>query len=278
MDHAALRELAAGAALDDLDPLERDELARHLASCGPCRRLAVDLDDVVGELALVAPVLRPPADLRTSVLAALRDTPGPTLTLVSGPGPAPAVMPAAVPEAAPRTMGHAAGSSAERITRWGALAAAAVFAIVAVGLGAQNRQLDADVAAAEAALGQARLELQSRQAAVAVAADPGHVTVALHAEPVAPTANAVVMYRPGTSEAYLMATDLPATPAGKVYQLWYADAAGVHALGTFPFDGDGPFIAPFGVDLSDSAAAMVTLEPEGGAVGDPGPQVVFGEF
>jgi hypothetical protein len=86
------------------------------------------------------------------------------------------------------------------------------------------------------------------------------------------------MFRPGTTESYLLANDLPATPAGQVYQLWFADTAGVHALGTFHHDGEGPFVAPFGVDLGSSAAAMVTLEPEGGAVGEPGPQVVFGEF
>ena len=64
-----------------------------------------------------------------------------------------------------------------------------------------------------------------------------------------------------------------------MYQLWAADADGVHPLGTYPYDGTGPFVAPFGVDLGSADAAMVTLEPIGGAQGDvPGPQVVFGEL
>ncbi len=67
----------------------------------------------------------------------------------------------------------------------------------------------------------------------------------------APDALARVVFRPGTTDAFLMATELPATPAGHVYQLWVADAAGVHALGTFRHDGRGAFIAPFGVDLAD---------------------------
>lgn len=79
-----------------------------------------------------------------------------------------------------------------------------------------------------------------------------------------PSQTAVLVYRPGSTDAYLMAMDLPATPDGQVYQLWVADGAGVHALGTFPFDGQGAFVAPFGVDLGTSAAAMLTLEPEGG--------------
>ena len=113
---------------------------------------------------------------------------------------------------------------------------------------------------------------------MAVVADPAHETASLHAEPIAPGVESVVVFRPGTADAYLMATDLPPTPAGKVYQLWYADAAGVHPLGTFHHDGSGPFIAPFNVDLGESVAAMVTLEPEGGAQGTPGPEVIFGEL
>lgn len=264
MDHAALRELAAGAALDDLEGDERLAFERHLTTCVRCRRLSSDLDDVVGELALAAPLLAPPADLRGNVLAALRAPVPAHLTLV----------PVPVPDAPRAVRGETAG----RIARWGGLAAAAVFAIVAVGLAVQNQRLDEEVAAANVALADAQIQLLARQAAVAVAADPEHVTVALQAEPVAPGASAVVMFRPGTTESYLLANDLPATPAGQVYQLWFADAAGVHALGTFHHDGEGPFVAPFGVDLASSAAAMVTLEPEGGAVGDPGPQVVFGEF
>ena len=64
MDHSTLRQLAAGAALDDLAPVERAELDRHLTTCAPCRRLSSDLDDVLGDLALVAPTMQPPSDLR----------------------------------------------------------------------------------------------------------------------------------------------------------------------------------------------------------------------
>jgi hypothetical protein len=283
MDHATLRELAAGAALDDLDPTERAELGRHLSTCAPCRRLSTELDDVVGDLALIAPPLQPPTALRASVLAALRDPRG---TAGSGGGPAltlvaPTVLGAA-PSATEADAGarDRAGRSSGRtwIGRWGGLAAAAVFAIVAVGLGARGVQLADEVAATSTALAEAQAELAARQGAVAVVADPGHVTVALHAEPAAPSADAVVLFVPGTTESYLMANGLPATPDGHVYQLWFADDTGVHALGTFHHDGTGPFVAPFGVDLGPSAAAMVTLEPEGGAVGEPGPQVIFGEF
>ena len=72
IDHTSLSELAAGAALDDLDPLERGALDAHLATCARCRSLVVDLEDVLGDLALVAPPMRPPASLRRGILAQLR--------------------------------------------------------------------------------------------------------------------------------------------------------------------------------------------------------------
>ncbi len=266
MDHTTYREFAAGAALDDIDPDERRELDRHLQACLPCRRLSGDLEGIVGELALAATPMRPPDELRGQVLGALRSLPA-TVEI------RPRAVTAPVAETAVIRRDRASW-----LSRSLPLAAAAVFAIAAAGLGFQNQQLNVDVRTANAALSDARAQLEIDRAAVAVATDPRHVTVALHAEPVAPGAAAVVMFRPGTDDAYLMATNLPATPEGQVYQLWFADSSGVHPLGTFPFDGEGAFIVPFGVDLATSAAAMVTLEPEGGATGDPGPQVVSGEF
>jgi len=267
VDHATLRELAAGAALDDLDPGEALTLERHLPECPSCRGLSADLDQVVGELALAAPALRPPAGLRDHVLDALHAPSAPALAVLDG---GRRTDRATAGGASSTTVGSRPAGANPRIARWGGLAAAAVFAFAAIGLGAQNRQLDERVTATAAQLADAQARLQARQAAVALVADPAHLEVALHAEPVAPAAQAVVMFRPGTT--------LPATRTGQVYQLWYADASGVHPLGTFHHDGQGPFVAPFGVDLGSSAAAMVTLEPVGGAVGEPGPQVVFGEF
>lgn len=280
MDHRDFRQLAAGAALDDLDSAERVRFEAHRRTCAECVDLAADLDAVLEDLALAAPPLHPPASLQRDVLSAIRRPPvtpigvsGPGLSLASGPatfGP-PVVTPI-----------HAHVPWAQRRPGRAMLAAsvgmAAVLAVATVGLGLRTIELDRQVFATRGALVEVQAQAQARSAALVLLAEPGHVIAALHAEPIAPTAEAMIVYRPGSSEAYLMATDLPATPHGHVYQLWYADADGVHALGTFHHDGSGAFVAPFGVDLTDSAAAMVTLEPEGGAVGEPGPQVVFGEF
>lgn len=268
MDHGPLRLLAAGAALDDLDVAERADYDRHLAGCAACQALAADLDDVVADLALVAPTVAPPDSLRGDVLAALK-RPSTAIAAESRERPPLRALPAPVPTSL---------SALRRAAFWASAGIAAVLGIVAVGLGAQTVRLNEQVAAANALAAEAQAKIATREAAIALIADPAHETASLQAEPVAPVASAIVVYRPGSTDAYLMAMDLPATPVGQVYQLWVADDAGVHALGTFHFDGQGAFVAPFGVDLGGSAAAMVTLEPEGGAQGEPGPQVVFGEI
>ncbi len=248
MDHGTFRRLAAGAALDDLDPTERREFDRHVPGCASCARLTMSLGDVLMDLALTSPERTPSMALRAATLRAL---PGPNTVVPIG-----------------------ERRRVRELTRrptWALAGIAAVLAIATVGLTARTVQLTDD---ATIATGQMR----SQAAVMSVILDPAHRTASLSAEPVAPTADAIVVYRPGTDEAFLMADHLPATPDGMVYQLWNADGGGVHPLGTFRYSGGGPFLAPFGVDLAGSAAAMVTLEPAGGSTGEPGPQVVFGEL
>lgn len=265
MDHRSLQQLAAGEALEDVGLLERVTFAVHRRTCASCRTLRADLDRVTFDLSLTAPARRPPVALQGSVMAAIR------ATATAGPAPG----------AKARAGGDAAIGAAVR--RWqvlggAAVGVAAVLAIVAAGLGITTIRLEQDLQRSVAALEDANSHLTAQAAAVTVALDPAHVTVALETEPLAAGSAAFVVYRPGSDDGYLMATDLPPTAAGQVYQLWLADAAGVHPLGTFTHDGGGPFVAPFGVPLDAATAAMITLEPTGGATGQPGPEVVFGEL
>lgn len=266
MDHRAFQQLAAGDTLEDLGPLERVTFAVHARVCRPCRELRGELDALAGDLSLLAPVRRPPAALEASIMAAV------------GTGAA----------AAPASYGAAgeagiASDSPGIVRRWQlvtafGVATAAVFAIIAVGLGLTSTQLEQELTQSIAALDRANAQLEAQTAAVTVALDPAHITTPLEVEPMAAGASAFVVYRPGTDDSYLMAMDLPPTPIDHVYQLWFADAAGVHALGTFAFDGEGTLVVPFGIALDDATATMITLEPTGGARGTPGPQILFGEL
>jgi anti-sigma factor RsiW len=279
----AARLLAAGAVLDDLEPEERAAYAAHRAACGACERLERELDAVLADLALAVPERVPPPGLLGDIRRILAGESG------SGPGrlalataaPAAGAVPPAALKATPQAPWAAVSLPSRRLSRLplaASLAAAAVFAVVAAGLGVRTLHLGDELGAARAQVASLEVALAGQADAVTVALNPAHVTVALHAEPVAPTAEAAVVYVPGTATAWLVARNLPATPAGHGYQLWYADSGGVHPLQTVSWDGAGTFVAPIGVDLAGSAAVMVTLESSGGASGEPGPQVVFGEL
>ena len=263
MDHAVFQELAAGAVLEDLDPSELERLEDHLAGCIDCSALSDRLHDVVWDLALLTPESAPPPALQGRVLQAVRAT----------------ASDAPVQLHPHRSVQLAQGPRARR--RWttlAPLALAAALGAVAIGLGGRVVQLTQESADAAVAAEDAAGQIAAREGAMAVLVSPDHQTATLESEALAPEAKAVAVFEPGTTESYVMVADLPATPPGHVYQLWYADAAGVHPLGTYHHLSGMAFVAPFGVDLASSDAAMITLEPDGGAVGEPGPQVVFGEL
>lgn len=269
--HDAALLLAAGAALDDLEPDERLAYDAHRAGCAACAVAEDELAIVLSDLALVVPERLPPPEL----LAGIRLAIDAEDRASEERRPTPLTEPRQIPVARP-----ADRDPVRSRPRWAvaSLALAAALAVVAVGLGAWTASLRSDLDRSSAAVQQLRDELDGRGAILAAALNPGHVTAALHAEALAPNADASVVYVPGSTDAWIVARGLPATSAGTGYQLWYADEAGVHGLQTVAYDGTGAFVAPLGVDLAGSAAVMLTLEASGGATGDPGPQVVFGEL
>ncbi len=287
MDHRTFRELAAGAALDDLDDAERASLDVHLAFCSPCRSEARELVDTAGLLSFAVPSRRPPASLRGGILAAIAVAEGRPVGV-----PAAALADAgaiSIPAVAEATLTSATSDvvdletlrrerSRYRRLSFAGLAAAAVLAIALGALGTTAAGLDSRLRQATTERDVAVAQLARTDQAMAVVLAPDHATAQLTPEAMAADASVYVVYRPGTTEAWLMAGNLPEPPEGHVYQLWSADAAGVHALSTFTCSGAEACLAPFGVDLADATATMVTLEPTGGAQGQPGPQVAFGEL
>ncbi len=259
--------LAAGAVLEDLDPDERATYETHRRSCAACQHTELELDNVMADLSLVAPERMPPPYLLDGIrraIAAEDDAP----RIVVAPSdvqqqPASNVVPL---------------RRASRGPVFASLALAAGLGVVALGLGARSVTLQQDLDSTSAQVASLEANLAGQGGAMTVALNPAHVTVALHGDAIAPAAEAAVVFVPGDNASYVVARNLPATPSGHGYQLWYADAAGVHPLQTVSFDGTGTFVAPVGVDLADSSAVMITLEETGGATGEPGPQVIFGEL
>jgi len=245
-----------------------------VADCAGCEAEVAPMADATAEIAFAAPARRLPPGMRSSILAAIHAEAAPAMV---DPRAAPRPAPAREAQSAAPSDGWLAWLRGPRLSL-AAVGLVGVLAVVAVGIGIRAADLQSRLDAGDRTVAAAQQRLALQAAAMDVVLDPKHVAAALAAEPVAPSAFAEVIYRPGSDQSYLIASQLPATPAGKVYQLWYADASGVHPLATSAFDGNGTFVAPFGVDLGGKAAAMVTLEPTGGSTGEPGPQVVFGEL
>lgn len=282
MDHAAFAELTAGRALGDLEPAEQQAVDAHLRQCASCRALTRDLDGVLTELSYAAPPRPVPASLGPSIMAAIRSEAATTMR--------PAAMPAAgsgsTGVAAPRPSTRSEPVLPEvirpdRFRGWGralgiGLAAAAALAIVV--LGAEVLALRDQVDSANLLARGYADQLSARDTAMQVVADPAHASAWLAPSTGDVTASALMVWVPGSTQTYLVADGLPATPEGQDYQFWYADDAGVHAGITFDYDGSGMLIMPVEVDLSGAKAAMLTIEEDGGAQGGPSKDIVFGEL
>jgi anti-sigma-K factor RskA len=73
--HAEFGELAAGYALDALEPADEQRFLRHAADCPRCRALVADFRQVTEALAETAPPAEPSSDFDDRVLAATRPRP-----------------------------------------------------------------------------------------------------------------------------------------------------------------------------------------------------------
>jgi hypothetical protein len=273
IDHAVYAELVAGRAFDDLARDEQLALGAHLPGCSSCQALDHALGDVMTELAFAARPRHVPAGLGASIMAAVAApvstgsaarTPSPTAALV-------APMNATLPTAS--WLGRIRARLSVPGLAFGAAALAIIFLVGGYALNLGDR-LDRAQRTADVAL----TELASRDAALAVVADPTHRSATLTGRHSGDAGVATLVYKPGSASTYLLVDGLPANAAGSVYQFWYADGSGVHPGLTFDYPGSGAELVPVKVDLGGSQAAMLTLEPTALAHTQPGTDVVFGEL
>jgi hypothetical protein len=132
-DHTAFDELAVGWAMHALEPEDESSFAGHLAGCARCAATVAETSELMAAMADDLPQAEPSEGLRNRIRAAVEET-----EQLPAPAPAPAPVPAA---RAVRPI--AAAPEPERVveqpSRWRralpvGLAAAAVAAIVGLGL------------------------------------------------------------------------------------------------------------------------------------------------
>lgn len=265
MDHNELRELTGAYALGILTDDERLALEGHLRDCQSCADEVRESIKVTSALAVGVQQIDPPASLRARVLAAA--TQGST-------------------ERAPLTSKPRSSYSA--LPYW--LSAAAALAAIALGLYAMNlrtrvQDLEAQLRVATAATDtmQKRLislsaDADEAQRRYTILSAPDVRRINLAGVPPAASASANAFWSP-TQGLFLSGTNLPALPAGRVYQLWMVTpeqaALGI-ALLTPDAGGRVTTITPTPPGVTRVAAIAVTVEPTGGSPSPTGEKVLVG--
>ncbi|MER5731574.1 anti-sigma factor [Streptomyces sp. NPDC002138] len=232
--------------LHALDAPERAAFEAHLETCPACAREVRELSGTAAELARAVAVT-PPPELREAVLRRIRAESAPVRP--APPVPTTAPVPAPAPRAAHRR-------APAPWTRW-ALAAclAAAAGLGGLALWQYQRADTAREAARTAEAGAAELAgvLSAPDARLATGRlTPGGAT------------GTVVVSR-DRDRAVFVTTGMAAPPAGRVYQLWFADPAGsMRPAGLMdPGRPDAPALLAGPVGAATGIG--VTLEPAGGS-------------
>ncbi len=222
---ADVHSLTGPYVLDALPGDERAAFEAHLADCAACRAEVAELTSAAARLG-DAVAEPPPSRLKANVMSAVANT----------------------RQLPPRT--EPAGA-APRFSRRNLLALAAGTVIVA--------------AAGAVAFDQHREAAESREATeqlLSLLAEPDARTVR---GPVTGGGTATVVLSRRRDAAVVVLGDVPAAPEGKVYQLWFIDAArharSVGLLGREP----GRVATTRLTGLAGAALFGVTIEPDGGS-------------
>ncbi|MFF1558498.1 anti-sigma factor domain-containing protein [Streptomyces sp. NPDC058279] len=217
-----LHALSGAYALDALDPEEREAFARHLPRCPLCAQEVREFAATAARLG-AAVALAPPVAMRAEVLARI-DT---------------------VRQHPPVRRGMVALRGR---TLPLALAACLAGALALGGTALWQR---------EQARESARAVHDLRDLTEVIAA-PDARTVTGRSES---GARATVVVSAARNRAVFLSSGLPAAPAGRTYQLWFADGGVMRPAGLVPGDGGTLLSGPVG----RATAVGVTLEPAGGS-------------
>ncbi len=276
--HHQYADQAAAYALGALTPDERALFEAHLADCALCAAEVRTFVPVVTTLAITNPPVAPSPTVRDRLLAAIRQ-PQSTIGQRSG---------------QPLVQDVQAGSlgrtrrSGSRLSQYAMAASVAL----AVGAGAYAAQLRGRVTTLEARLRETTLRADTNERLVAdarrsageaqrtvlVLAAPDLARIDLTGQPAAPQASARAFWSRSRGLVFT-ASNLPAPPPGRAYQLWVltAQPAPINA-GMLKLDANGRATAMIDTppDLPKPVAMAVTLEPEAGVPSPTGDKYLVG--
>jgi anti-sigma-K factor RskA len=244
----ALRDHYELFVLGSADEAEAGEIRTHLnRNCVACAAGVKSARELTALLGTTAPIVSPRAELRRRVMAS-----------VAPPAPA-------LPRSAMVKRGFPWGYM------WAAVATLAAVFLVHFDVRirqetAQSARLRGELNQAASANAQRTAELARLNQALAIVNSAEVVEVAFgpNQQP-KPTGKVFVSPQQGV---LLIASRLPAAPAGKIYEMWIVPRQGAPApAGLFQSGPDGValHLRPGPIDLNTTGAVAVTLENEGGA-------------
>lgn len=257
-----------------LDALSRDEshtVAAHLASCATCTRETDAWRESQANLALLAPTVAPPADLKARVLAravasgASERTPAVTRPSSTAARPSSAL----ARPSSPRWMQFAAAAS---------ILVAAGLGIALVQSNTTRVTLEQRLAAVTALAEERDASLAERDSLLARVLGPETRIASLAATGAAPSVR--LFWDVQRAELIVSARQLPPVDAGRTYQLWGIGSDGVPVgLGTFNSAADGRAVVVLAVGAGASfSVSAVTVEPEGGSPAPTSTPILVGNW
>jgi anti-sigma-K factor RskA len=215
MEADALHDLTAAYALDALDPEAARRYEAHLAHCARCHDELAELSEAAGALAYATEASAPPPALRARIVDQAR-----------------AERPNVVP-LRPRWLRPV-------------IAAAAVAACAAIGLGLWAASLSGKLDRSEA-------KLANQQRVAQILADPGSHKISF--------SRGTLVVAPDGRGA-LVLTKLADPGSGRTYEAWVADGGAPQPAGLF--SGGTTIAVPLDQRVRDGATVMVTEEKAGG--------------
>ena len=266
--HHEHADRAAAYALGALTPAERADFEAHLAICALCTAEVRSFVPVVGALAATIPAAVPSPAVRDRVLTGIQLSRAPSIPWTPEPA-------------------RASGG----MSRVGPYALAAAI-VLAVGFGGYAAQLRGHIATLEARLrdtvlraetnerlvADARRSALESQRTVLVLAAPDLARIDLAGQRAAPQASARAFWSRSRGLVFT-ASNLPAPPPGRAYQLWVltAQPAPISA-GMLKLDANGRATEMIDTpqDLPRPVAMAVTLEPEAGVPAPTGDKYLVG--
>ena len=265
-EHDELREQAELYVLGALPPADRDAFEAHMASCADCTAHVKSLSTVAHALAYLAPQHEPPSALRARVVHSVSGSP---LTA----------------EPTSRPIAARPGTALPWLAAAASLVLAAAPGMYSLNLRSRIGALELRLQEAtdRATTGERRIADLRRVAdaahsQLAVLVAPDLLRIDLAGQPRAPQASARAFWSRSRGLVFT-ASNLPAAPAGKTYQLWVLtrQPAPISA-GLFKPDPSGRVDAMFETpsDLPQPIGMAVTIEQDGGVPSPTGDKYLVG--